>query len=102
MLSATTIETPVLIVGAGPVGLALAADLGRGGAPGSAVEERTVVSERRRALAINARAMESMPGCGHADKLWEVGTPPDFAHAARSCPRGCGFRTARIVRPHHG
>ena len=78
-----TIETPVLIVGAGPVGLALAADLGSRGVPCLVVEQGDGVPEHPRASAINARSMEFMRRWGIADKVREVGTPPDFpAHRA--------------------
>ena len=80
-----TIETPVLIVGAGPVGLALAADLGSRGVPCLAVEQGDGVPEHPRASAINARSMEFMRRWGIADKVREVGTPPDFPHTALYC-----------------
>jgi 2-polyprenyl-6-methoxyphenol hydroxylase-like FAD-dependent oxidoreductase len=96
------IETPVLIVGAGPVGLALAADLGSRGVPCLAVEQGEGIPEHPRASAINARSMEFMRRWGIADKVREVGTPPDFSHAALYCTTLSGFQIARIERPHHG
>ena len=98
----TTIETPVLIVGAGPVGLALAADLGSRGVPCLAVEQGDGAPAHPRASAINARSMEFMRRWGIADKVREVGTPPDFSHAALYCTTLSGFQIARIERPHHG
>ena len=96
------IETPVLIVGAGPVGLALAADLGGRGVPCLAVEQGDGVPEHPRASALNARTMEFMRRWGIADKVREVGTPPDFPHTALYCTTLSGFEIARIERPHHG
>ena len=80
-----TIETPILIVGAGPVGLALAADLGGRGVPCLVVEQGDGVPEHPRASAINARSMEFMRRWGVADKMREVGTPTDFPHTALYC-----------------
>lgn len=97
-----TAETPMLIVGAGPVGLALAADLGRRGVPCLAVEQGNGVPEHPRASAINARSMEFMRRFGIADRVREVGTPPDFPHTALYCTTLSGFEIARIERPHHG
>ena len=96
------IETPVLIVGAGPVGLALAADLGSRGVPCLAVEQGNGVPEHPRASAINARSMEFMRRWDIADKVRAVGTPPDFPHTALYCTTLAGFEIARIERPHHG
>jgi 2-polyprenyl-6-methoxyphenol hydroxylase-like FAD-dependent oxidoreductase len=96
------LETPILIVGAGPVGLALAADLGSRGVPCLAIEQGDGVAEHPRASAINARSMEFMRRWGIADKVREVGTPPDFPHTALYCTTLSGFEIARIERPHHG
>jgi len=54
-----TIETPVLIVGGGPVGLALAADLGWRGAPCLVVEQGEGPADHPRATAINAARWSS-------------------------------------------
>src|SRR5438045_9673186 len=97
-----TIETPILIVGGGPVGLALAADLGWRGTPCVVVEQGDGVPEHPRASAINARSMEFMRRWGIADTVREVGTPADFSHAALYCTTLSGFEIARIERPHHG
>src|SRR4029079_8948331 len=96
------LETPILIVGAGPVGLALAADLGSRGVPCLAVEQGDGIPEHPRASAINARSMEFMRRWGIADKVREVGTPPDFSHAALYCTTLSGLQLARIDRPNHG
>jgi 2-polyprenyl-6-methoxyphenol hydroxylase-like FAD-dependent oxidoreductase len=101
-MPATILETPVLIVGAGPVGLALAADLGSRGVPCLAIEQGDGVPVHPRASAINARSMEFMRRWGIADRVREVGTPPDFSHAALYCTTLAGHQIARIERPTHG
>jgi 2-polyprenyl-6-methoxyphenol hydroxylase-like FAD-dependent oxidoreductase len=101
-MSSSTIETPVLIVGAGPVGLALAADLGWRGTPCLIVEQGEGPADHPRATAINARSMEFMRRWGVADAVRNASAPPDFPHTALYCTTLTGFEIARIERPHHG
>jgi 2-polyprenyl-6-methoxyphenol hydroxylase-like FAD-dependent oxidoreductase len=97
-----TIETPVLIVGGGPVGLALAADLGWRGAPCLVIEQGEGPADHPRATAINARSMEFMRRWGVADAVRNASAPEDFPHTALYCTTLAGFEIARIDRPHHG
>ena len=97
-----TIETPVLIVGGGPVGLALAADLGWRGAPCLVIEQGEGPADHPRATAINARSMEFMRRWGVADAVRSASAPEDFPHTALYCTTLSGFEIARIDRPHHG
>jgi 2-polyprenyl-6-methoxyphenol hydroxylase-like FAD-dependent oxidoreductase len=97
-----TIETPVLIVGAGPVGLALAADLGWRGTPCLAIEQGEGPADHPRATAINARSMEFMRRWGVAEAVRNASAPEDFPHTALYCTSLTGFEIARIDRPHHG
>src|SRR5215475_11037989 len=97
-----TIETPLLIVGAGPVGLALAADLGWRGAPCLVIEQGEGPADHPRATAINARSMEFMRRFGVADAVRSASAPEDFPHTALYCTTLSGFEIARIDRPHHG
>src|SRR3954451_11534563 len=97
-----TIETPVLIVGGGPVGLALAADLGWRGAPCLVIEQGDGPADHPRATAINARSMEFMRRWGVADAVRSASAPEDFPHTALYCTTLSGFEIARIDRPHHG
>src|SRR5689334_12853438 len=97
-----TIETPVLIVGGGPVGLALAADLGWRGAPCLVIEQGEGPADHPRATAINARSMEFMRRWGVADAVRAASAPSDFPHTALYCTTLSGFEIARIDRPHHG
>jgi 2-polyprenyl-6-methoxyphenol hydroxylase-like FAD-dependent oxidoreductase len=101
-MPATPTETPILIVGAGPVGLALAADLGWRGVRCLVVEQGEGTPGHPRASAINARSMEFFRRWGIADKVREAGTPEDFPHTAIYCTTLSGYEIARIERPHHG
>src|SRR5579871_1593663 len=81
-------EIPVLVVGAGPVGLTLALDLAW---RGIAV---TVVERRARGEApppkcnhTSARSMEIFRRLGVAQKLRNAGLPADY-------PNDCAFRTS--------
>jgi 2-polyprenyl-6-methoxyphenol hydroxylase-like FAD-dependent oxidoreductase len=97
-----TIETPVLIVGGGPVGLALATDLGWRGTPCLVVEQGEGPADHPRATAINARSMEFMRRWGVAEAVRNASAPEDFPHTALYCTTLTGFEIARIDRPHHG
>src|SRR3984957_10225864 len=97
-----TAEIPILIVGAGPVGLALAADLGRRGVPCLVIEQGEGPPDHPRASALNARSMEFMRRFGVADAVRAASAPEDFPHTALYCTSLNGFEIARIERPHHG
>ena len=98
------IETPVLIVGGGPVGLALALDLGWRGAGCLLVDEleRDGYKTHPRANLINSRTMEFCRRWGVAARVKEVGTPPGFPHTAMYLTGMRGHLIARIERPGHG
>ncbi len=96
------IETPILIVGGGSVGLALASDLGGRGVPCFVVEQNERPADHPRATAINARSMEFMRRWGVADAVRQAAAPEDFPHTALYCTSLTGFEIARIERPHHG
>ena len=96
------LETPILIVGAGPVGLALAADLGSRGVPCLVLEQSEGPADHPRASVLNARSMEFMRRFGVADAIRRAGAPENFPHTALYCTTLNGFEIARIERPHHG
>jgi 2-polyprenyl-6-methoxyphenol hydroxylase-like FAD-dependent oxidoreductase len=98
----TTIEIPILIIGGGPVGLALAADLGLRGTPCLLIEQGEGPPDHPRASAINSRSMEFMRRFGVADAVRAASAPEDFPHTALYCTSLNGFEIARIERPHHG
>ncbi len=98
----TTIETPILIVGAGPIGLALAAELGRRDVPCLVIEQSDGVIYHPRATALNARTMEFLRRLGVSERVKQDGTPPDFPHNVLYVTTLKGNEIARIERPSHG
>jgi 2-polyprenyl-6-methoxyphenol hydroxylase-like FAD-dependent oxidoreductase len=95
-----TLETTVLIVGAGPVGLTLAMDLASRGVD-------VIVAERRRAndppsvkcSQISARSMEVFRRLGIARTLRETGLPADYPNDVVSCTTVTGIELARVPIP---
>ena len=89
-------KIPVLIVGGGPVGLALAGELGWRGVPCLLVEQGdgTIVTPKMNE--VNVRTMEFCRRWGIADKVHNCPFPAD--HAAR---RGVRHELHRLrARPH--
>jgi len=70
--------TPVLIAGGGPIGLALAADLGRRGIKTLLVEERDDKLAPPKMLEVSVRTMEFCRGLGIAEKVRNWGFPHDL------------------------
>jgi 2-polyprenyl-6-methoxyphenol hydroxylase-like FAD-dependent oxidoreductase len=74
-----TSETQVLIVGAGPVGLALAIELGLRGIDVTLVEQRSRTGAQPRAKTTNVRTMQHMRRWGLAERLRaEAPLPYDY------------------------
>src|SRR4051812_26028424 len=101
-ISGSTLETPILIVGGGPVGLALATDLGTRGTNCLLIEQGEGSPDHPRATALNSRSMEFMRRWGIAGAVHAAGTPEDFPHTALYCTTFAGYEIARIERPTHG
>ena len=95
-------DTPVLIVGGGPVGLALAADLGRRGISCTLVEQSDGTIYHPRANTVNSRTMEFCRRWGVAEEVRQAGTPPDFPLDIIYCTGLQGYPLARIDRPTYG
>src|SRR6266851_597899 len=98
------IETPVLIVGGGPVGLGLALELGWRGVECLLVDEleRDGYCNHPRANLVNSRTMEFCRRWGIAGRVKEAGTPPGYPHTAMYVTSLRGHLIARIDRPTHG
>jgi 2-polyprenyl-6-methoxyphenol hydroxylase-like FAD-dependent oxidoreductase len=92
-------RTPVLIVGGGPVGLALAVDLGWRGVPCLLVEQTDGAITYPTAESINTRTMEHLRRWGLADRLRNEGFPPDYPRIVRFVTRVMGYELARFPRP---
>src|SRR5207244_10382668 len=75
---AMTVRTPVLIVGAGPVGLALAGDLGWRGAPCTLIEKTDGAIEQPKMDLVGVRTMEFCRRWGIADWVRDAPYPGDY------------------------
>ncbi len=95
-------ETPVLIVGGGPVGLGLACDLGWRGIACVLVEQTDGRISHPRANVENARTMEFCRRWGIAEEIRKAATPADYPHTAIYVTSMRGHEIARIERPTHG
>lgn len=95
-------RTPVLIVGGGPIGLALAVDLGWRGIECLLVEQSDGTIDLPRANAIDLRSMEQARRWGITDAIRASGIPADFPHTALYATSLGGFTIARFDRTGHG
>lgn len=93
---------PVLIIGAGPVGLGLAAELGSRGIRCMVVERGDGTISHPRANTINSRTMEYCRRWGIAEAVRQAGTPPEFPSDIVYLSSLPGFEIARIARPSYG
>jgi 2-polyprenyl-6-methoxyphenol hydroxylase-like FAD-dependent oxidoreductase len=98
----TTHDVPVLIVGGGPVGLALAAELGLRGIECLLVEQSDGTIYHPRANTVNSRTMEFCRRWGVADEVRNSGAPPDFPLDILYVTGLQGYEIARIDRPTYG
>src|SRR5260370_4615469 len=69
------VETQVLVVGAGPVGLTLALDLGQRGVRCTLIESNETANQLAKMERCNARTMEIYRRLGIAEKVRDAGLP---------------------------
>ncbi len=93
---------PVLIIGAGPVGLGLAIELGLRGVRTVVVEQGDGTFNHPRANAVNVRTMEFCRRWGVAEAVHREGMPGDYPHTVLYLTSLTGYEIARIERPSHG
>jgi len=86
------LDTQVLIVGAGPVGLTLAIDLGRQGVHCTLLEQKEAPQFLPKMERCNARTMEIYRRLGIAEKIRDAGFP-------RDCPMDVFIVTSLIEPP---
>jgi 2-polyprenyl-6-methoxyphenol hydroxylase-like FAD-dependent oxidoreductase len=89
-------RTQVLIVGGGPIGLALAADLGRRGIRCMLVEQHGPHLRSARIMMISVRTMEMCRSFGVADKVRNWGFPADYPHDNIWVTNLNGYRLAHV------
>ena len=77
MADSAAVETDVLVVGAGPVGLTLAVDLGRRGVRCTLIEQKAAPEFLPKMERCNARTMEIFRRMGLAGRIRAAGLPAD-------------------------
>lgn len=92
-------DTPVLIIGGGPVGLALAADLGWRGVNCVLVEQTDGTIEHPKTQNINMRTMEFCRRWGVGEKVRELGFPKDYPQDVIYVTSLAGYELARQEYP---
>jgi 2-polyprenyl-6-methoxyphenol hydroxylase-like FAD-dependent oxidoreductase len=96
------IETPVLIVGGGPIGLALAADLGRRGVPTLLVEKSDNTIGPAKMLEVSVRTMELCRTLGVVDEGRNGGFPFDYPFDNAFVTDMQGYEIGRLSAPSLG
>ena len=94
-----TVETPVLIAGGGPIGLALAADLGRRGVAAMLVERNANKLGPAKMLEVSVRTMEFCRQLGIADKVRNWGFPLDWPLDSAFVTDLAGYEIGRVRTP---
>ena len=90
---------PVLICGGGPVGLAVALDLGWRGVPCLLVEQGDGERVQPKMLFVSVRSMEICRRWGVEDRVRNWGFPDDFPHDNVFVTTLAGHEIARLPSP---
>ena len=88
-------HAPVVIAGAGPIGLVAALELARHGVKCVLLESERQVSEGSRAIVFTRRSMEILQQVGVADRVTQNGLPWRFGNSVYR-----GQRVFRMEAPH--
>jgi 2-polyprenyl-6-methoxyphenol hydroxylase-like FAD-dependent oxidoreductase len=96
---AEILETPVLIVGGGPVGLMLALNLDALGVASLVVNTEPTTRWVPKGSTQNARTMEHYRRLGLARAIRKLGLPPEYPTDVGYFTRLNGFELARIAMP---
>jgi 2-polyprenyl-6-methoxyphenol hydroxylase-like FAD-dependent oxidoreductase len=96
------VDVPVLIVGGGPVGLALAADLGWRGVPCLLIEQGDGTIPQPKMLTVGARTMEYCRRWGIAKTVREAAIPRDYPRVSLYATSLNGKEVARFTAPGPG
>ena len=92
-------QMPVLIVGGGPVGLALAADLGWRGIECLLIEQTDGAITTPKMNEVNIRSMEFCRRWGIEDKVTNCPFPADYAKDVVFMTSMSGYELGRMKRP---
>ena len=92
-------ETPVLIVGGGPVGLTLAAELAWRGNRCMLIEERIAPTEHPKATLLGARSMEYFRRWGITEDIIAAALPADINYGISFSTRLTGRELHRVTSP---
>jgi len=92
-------KTPVLIVGGGPVGLALAAELGWRGVACTLIEQTDGVLATPKMNEVNIRTMETCRRWGIAEKVLTCPFPADHPLDVAFVTSLFGYELGRLPRP---
>src|SRR5579863_6292998 len=95
----TKLDIPVLIVGGGPIGLALAADLGRRGVRVLLVERNDDKLGPAKMLEVSVRTMEFCRQLGIASEVRHWGFPLDYALDSAFVTDMRGYEIGRVRTP---
>jgi 2-polyprenyl-6-methoxyphenol hydroxylase-like FAD-dependent oxidoreductase len=93
------VEISVLIVGGGPIGLALAADLGRRGVAAMLIERRGEKPGSARMIEVGVRTMEICRQLGVTEDIWNWGFPHDHPLDSVFITHLDGYELGRVSTP---
>ena len=93
------IEVPVLVVGGGPVGLTLAADLAWRGQRCMLVEQRTEPTDHPKATLLGSRSMEHFRHWHLDQPIFDAGLPQEHTYYIVFATRLCGHELHRFASP---